>query len=530
MRHRLTAAVVVTAAALGGLVAPGVAHAWVPEECQGGISASRTGEVKVTGAWRVPDIVVHIRDRETGQRLASVDTFPRTDWYGATSEEPDYMFDMYSEPLKLAKLGVYAIDVQVDGGEVVQCGDFDFDYRLRSEFTGGKGTATDPVSLESLKTTFSADVTVFDPRTGATAPLKNTKVAVTGRSSSTQATTDANGHLSVPYTYTGVEPSAHVYLAVAATAEMDAEQIHVAPTVVKQKAAIVLDANSRHLTVPYGQPIKITGRAVRATSDGTIKPVPLGTPLQPGSATVGADGRFERTLQGYGSVVDTTWMYENQYPWLQYVKAATQVDIQYPTSFSGFTARLDSLNRVTVNGTLNHTPVQTDLGAKVDIQYSTDGRTGWTTRRTFDWKFDRAFQAIAPGAADGYWRLSYAATPDGVAAVSTPIRLTRTETAFSAFNVNPEPAKRGKPLTITGTLTHKSPTWKTYGGQTVYLYFRPAGSSASTYMGQATTAADGTFRRVLAADRTGTWSAQYRDSDTKHLNATSRLDEVIVNP
>lgn len=528
MRHRLTAAVVVAAAALGGLAVPGVAHAGSPGECQNGISATRTGQVKVSGGWTVPDIVVHIRDKQTGQRLASVDTFPRTDWSGGTDEEPDYLFDMYSEPLKLDKLAIYAIDVQVDGGAVVQCGDFD--YRLRSEFTGGKGTATDPVSLDSLKTTFSADMTTFDPRTGAIAPLKNTKVAVTGRSSSTQATTDGNGHLSVPYTYTGVEADVHVYFDVAGTAEMDAERIHITPTVVKQKAAIVLDAASRHLTVPYGQPIKITGRAIRTTSDGTLKPAPVGTPLQPGGAAVGADGRFERTLQGYGSVVYTTWKYENYYPWLQYVKAATQVDIQYPTSFSGFTAGLDSLNRVTVNGTLKRTPDGTDIPAKVDIQYSADGLTGWTTRRTFDWKFDKAFQAIAPGAADGYWRLNYAATPNGVAAVSTPIRLTRTETAFSAFNVNPEPAQGGKPLTITGTLTHKSPTWKAYGGQTVYLYFRPAGSSTSTYMGQATTAADGTFRRVLTADRTGTWSAQYRDSDTKHLNATSRLDEVTVNP
>ncbi|MCY0937733.1 hypothetical protein [Streptomyces sp. H34-S4] len=199
---------------------------------------------------------------------------------------------------------------------------------------------------------------------------------------------------------------------------------------VQQKAAIVLDADSRHLTVPYGQSIKITGKAVRRASDGTLKPVPVGTPLQPGTATVGADGRFARTLQGYNNQVSTTWMYERSYPWLQYVHATTQVDIQYPTSFSGFTARIDAANRVTVTGTLNH----------------------------------------------------------------------------------------------------KAPTWKGYGGQPVFFYFLPAGSSTPTYMGQATTAADGTFRRAFTSDRTGTWSAQYRDSDTKHLNSASRLDEVAVTP
>ncbi|MFI5766553.1 hypothetical protein ACIA8F_37185 [Streptomyces sp. NPDC051563] len=37
--------------------------------------------------------------------------------------------------------------------------------------------------------------------------------------------------------------------------------------------------------------------------------------------------------------------------------------------------------------------------------------------------------------------------------------------------------QEGKPITITGKLTHADPTSKSFAGRTVHYYFRPAGST-----------------------------------------------------
>ncbi|WP_158973112.1 hypothetical protein [Streptomyces griseus] len=515
---------VVAAAAVGGLAVPGTAHA--APGCWQGIETTRAGELMVKGSLGSPSpstLLIHLRDKQTGARVATVDKFPRVDYH-----EHAFEFDVYSDPIKLDKLGLYAIEVESADG-IAQCGDFD--YRLRSEFS--HVSTTGKVSLDNLTTTFSADVTTFDPRTWQTSPLRNADVRLEGDSASMVATTDDEGHLSVPFTFSGVETIPHIAATMAATAEMDAEYKFVQPSVARQQASIELDANSRNLKARYGQVVKITGRATRTAADGTVKPVPAGTPLLAdvnGVPVVGADGRFERNVRALADgPIYTTWARTSRYPWLEHVGGATQIDLQDISLFESFKASVDAAKRVTVTGALQRKPGYGGGSLKVEIQYSADGRTGWTTRKTFTTEFFSGIEETLPGPADGYWRLRFAGTAEVLGSVTKPLRVTRTDTAFSAFNVNPEPVRRGKPLTVTGTLKHKSPTWKTYGGQTVYVYFRPAGSQTLTYMGRGTTAADGTFKRVFTAEGTGTWLARYRDSDGKHVNAQSRLDEVTVN-
>lgn len=514
---------VVAAAALGGLAVPGAAHA--APLCWEGIETTRAGELMVKGGYDSPDpatLLIHLRDKETGARVATVDKF-RVEYL-----EDDYGFYAYSDPIKLDKLGLYAIEVETPD-RIAQCGDFD--YRLRSDFSGVTST---PVSLDNLTSTFSTDITTFDPRTGQTSPLRNTKVRVEGPHGIVESATDDAGHFSAPVTYRGTETETETkaFVVLPATAEMDAEQRSVTPSVVRQPASIELDANSLEFDVRYSEVLKITGRATRTAADGTVKPVPAGTRMRTGlnQPVTGADGRFERTVRAIkDGWINTTWVTAANYPWLEYASGLTRLDVDDATSFGDFKASIDAAKRVTVTGKLGRVPSTGHDSAKVEIQYSADGRTGWTTRKTIAAQFHSEFQGTLSGPADGYWRLRFAGDTDNRAGVSKPLRVTRTDTAFSAFNVNPEPVRRGKPVTVTGTLKHKSPTWKTYGGQTVYVYFRPAGSQTLTYMGRATTAADGTFKRVLTAESTGTWLARYRDSDGKHVNAESRLDDVTVN-
>ncbi|MFI5766155.1 hypothetical protein ACIA8F_35130 [Streptomyces sp. NPDC051563] len=523
MRHRLTSAIVIAAAALGGLAVPGVAQA-DSSPCFQGMYATREGALVVMNVYVRPEVTVHVRDEKTGLRVATVDTFkdlprdPSGDMYAT---------DVVSDPLKLPELGIYRLEVDTESGTTV-CGKFD--YRLRSETT--KPTAG-KVSLDNLKTTVSADLTGFDPRTQKSSPLAHTKVVLTGEGFPREATTDAQGRLSVPHTFRGTESSTYVRIEVTATPQVDDVVTDIRVGTVRQKGEIVLDPASQRFRATYGELRTLTGRAVRIAADGTRKPVPEGTRLSAdltGVPLTKADGRFERQVRIQGPGAYTGWDIGRATPWLEAAGSSAQVELVSVTAFGNVHATLDSARRVTLTGDLILKPAVANKPVVVEAQYSADGKTNWTTRKTFTTTFGAgAVKQTLPGDADGYWRLRYTGESLIQGSVTPPIRLTRTATVFGGFNAAPEPVRKGQTFTIKGTLRHGTPA-KPYAGQTVLFYFQPAGSQEYVYQGNAKTAADGTFVRAFKADRTGTWIARYRDADGKHLNAESRRDELTVNP
>ncbi|WP_327253354.1 hypothetical protein [Streptomyces sp. NBC_01244] len=552
----MTSAIVVTTTVLGGLAVaeaaqaiPGAAQAavirgtaqaasvtgpvqGVPAQaasapCPPEMSARQDGSLVVSSesdGTGVPDgLVVHLRDGKTGLRVASVGTFRKV-------TDPDGIlpgFQLVSEPLKPAGLGIYTLEVGPEAGPVV-CGDFD--YRLRAVVT--KVDAADGVSLDDLETTVSADVTTFDPRTGASAPLKNTKVRLSGERTSQEATTDAQGHLSSPFTFRGTENHTEVRVDVLDTPDLSAGGGGETARSVRRKAEIVLDPGSRKIKARYGSTAKITGQAVRIAADGTRKPVPEGTPMLAdltGEPRTDADGRFERQLRMvHDRPVKTTWA-GGRSPWLQYAIADTEAEVVEGGYFTDVKATIDSARRVTFTGALAHKPLSRTVTG-VEVQYSADGKTDWTTRTAFTVESgsDR-FDRTLPGETDGYWRLRYAAAPRIEGSVTEPVRLTRTETEFTGFGAEPEPVRKGRPFTLTGTLRHESPA-RAYGDRMVLFYFQPAGSRDYVYQGYAKTAADGTFAHTFTAAGTGTWIARFSDVDGKHFNAKSRREQVTVNP
>ncbi|MCX5406473.1 hypothetical protein OHA37_21680 [Streptomyces sp. NBC_00335] len=519
----MTSAVVIAAAALGGLAVPGVAHA-ADDGCYQGMYTTREGAIVIKNVYTRPDVTVHVRDKKTGLRVAAVDKFKDLPW-----EESDDMFatDVISDPLKLPELGIYTLEVDTAAGTTV-CGDLD--YRLRSEMT--KPTAG-KVSLDNLKTTVSADLTGFDPRTQTSSPLANAKVSLAGEGVSQEATTDAQGHLAAPYTYRGTEAFTNVRLGVAQTPQMDAVETWLTVGTVRQKAEIVLDPESRKIRALYGSTAKITGQAVWIAADGTRKPVPESTRLSAdltGVPLTKADGRFERQVRITSTGTSTSWEGWRATPWLEAAEGRTQVELVSSTLIRTFRATMDSARQVTLTGDLHLRPVVENKSANVEVQYSADGKTNWTTRKTFTAKFDTgSMKQTVPGEADGYWRMRYAGESLIQGYVTPAVRLTRKVTAFKTFDAAPEPVRKGQTFAIKGTLQHGTPA-VAYGAQTVLFYFQPAGTRGFLYQGSAKTAADGTFVRKFTADRTGTWIARYRDADGKHFNAESRRDDLQVNP
>ncbi|MFD6889771.1 hypothetical protein [Streptomyces sp. NPDC059957] len=552
----MTSAVVVTTTVLGGLVVaeaaqaiPGAAQAAVvrgtaqapyasgpaqavPAQassapCPPEMSARQDGSLVVQSAsdgTGVPDgLVVHLRDRKTGLRVASVTAFRKV-----TDPEGILLgFQLVSEPLKPAALGIYTLEVG-SAAEPVVCGDFD--YRLRAVVT--RVDVAGGVSLDRLTTTVSADVTTFDPRTGASAPLRNTKVRISGERTSQEATTDAQGHLSAPFAFRGTENHTEVHVDVLETPDMSPGGRGETARAVRQKAEILLDPESRKIKTRYGSIVKITGRAVRSAGDGTQKPVPEGTPMLAdltGEPRTTADGRFERQLRMvHDRPVKTTWA-GGRSPWLKYAVADTEAEVVEAGYFTDVKATIDSAKRVTFTGALAHRPL-TRTVTDVEVQYSADGRTDWKTRGEFTVDFGSArFDETLPGEADGYWRLRYAAAPRMQGSVTEPVRLTRTDTDFESFRAAPGTVRKGQTFSLAGTLNHESPA-KPFGGQLVLFYFQPDGSRDYVYRGYAKTAADGTFAHEFTADATGTWIARYSDADGLHFNVRSRREHLDVNP
>ncbi|GAT68478.1 lysozyme [Planomonospora sphaerica] len=112
--------------------------------------------------------------------------------------------------------------------------------------------------------------------------------------------------------------------------------------------------------------------------------------------------------------------------------------------------------------------------------------------------------------------------------VKAPARKpTRAATRVSSLNAGPEPAGKGRKLTVSGTLRLATGTRRAVAGQRVLIRFRPRGSTVWRTAGTAVTASGGTFRRTFRAAGDGTWQAVY-NGDALRLAARSGSDYVDV--
>ncbi|MER5761006.1 hypothetical protein [Streptomyces sp. NPDC002082] len=442
---------------------------------------------------------------------------------------------------KLPLLGEYSVDVQYTGtmGETILHKDrATLNYRLRPYFENVK--AANGVSLAAPDTKVSGDVKLYDPRTNTSKPFTGAFTARTGKVT-TPLVADAQGHFASKVTVSGAEngggpdyDNTFVHLTATVDGVKDEEAVPVPVTAVY--ARIALDAAK--VTGPFGTLGDVSGTVTWESPDGTWKPVPAGATIYAAGKYVATDdaGRFTAAGQFYD---DKPWKAEGNTPWLQVNSATVAVDTTAGTSFAGLRATVDARKLVKAQVWFNRGEIPAGVTSlKVDVQTSTDGTTGWTTRQRIDVATEIGYNGSAfleptllnPGT--GFVRLRYVGTPAIHGSETPALKIPqRTETAIPAFNASPEPARKGKPITVTGKLDQGGPAWKPFGGQLVRCYFRPAGATAWKAMGEAKTAADGTFTKTFTADRTGSWKARYVAADATHfVSPYSRVDEVVVTP
>ncbi|WOX24084.1 hypothetical protein [Streptomyces solicathayae] len=535
MKRFTSAALVAATAVLGTLLAPGTAQAADPV---GGINISAGAEgIEIMSVGAMPAFVAHIRKKDSETRVQTVTEFTYSNDCSTSCMEDWYR----SGPLSLADLGLYTVDIEYKGteGETILRKDVaELDYRALARFQNT--TVPKAVNLDSLSTTVSSDLVALDPRDGKTTPLAGKQVTVAFGSQSRTVSTDAAGHLIAPVDYAGTESSNSVRISLKHVSTANGTgSVTVAPTVERQQVKIVLDEDSRSVTAPYGTYVTIRGGITRTAKDGTQRPV--ASPMRitiPNTYlpefTSDAAGRFSKAARVLKS---STWKASAGYqqPWLDYNTAADiTATVTAGTAFTNEGIGIDKYRKVWAEGILVQRATSAAPGpATVELQYSADGRTAWSTRKTVDTVIGKWFNlpTLENAPVDGYWRLRYAGKADLAGSTSTRIRLTKTVTTVAEFNANPEPVLKGQYLTLTGKLKQRaasSTTWQPYGAQTVRFYFKPAGSTAYGYMGSTTTAADGGFSRKFTAKTDGTWQAQFYDNGTTHFASRSREDVVDV--
>ncbi|MFJ8254377.1 HtaA domain-containing protein [Streptomyces sp. NPDC094466] len=166
--------------------------------------------------------------------------------------------------------------------------------------------------------------------------------------------------------------------------------------------------------------------------------------------------------------------------------------------------------------------------APVVIEFRTKGGKTWSRATTVDTSSKGVVSTSVTAVKDGTWRARYAGTADRAAAVSTYDNVdVKLRTAVSKFNASPEPVRKGRTITVKGTLRSLDGTWKNASGQSVIILFKADGSSKWSKLATVRTNSKGVFSKGFTAKKDGTFKAQFKATSSR-LGTTGAGDRVDV--
>ncbi|MFD4125355.1 HtaA domain-containing protein [Streptomyces globisporus] len=164
----------------------------------------------------------------------------------------------------------------------------------------------------------------------------------------------------------------------------------------------------------------------------------------------------------------------------------------------------------------------------VVVEFRAKGAKTWSRATSVTTDNKGVATASVTAVKDGTWRARYAGTADRAAAVSSSDNVdVKLRTAVSGFNASPEPVRKGRTITVKGTLRSLDGTWKNTSGQSVGILFKADGSSKWTKLATVKTNSKGVFSKGFTAKKDGTWKAQFTATSSR-LGTTSSGDRVDV--
>ncbi|MFJ4987879.1 hypothetical protein ACIP9H_29260 [Streptomyces sp. NPDC088732] len=252
------------------------------------------------------------------------------------------------------------------------------------------------------------------------------------------------------------------------------------------------------------------------------------------TATSNAAGRFALTYP-YLLSGDTTFTVQTSLdsylddPYLTASHAQFKVDVINRTSICFCTSWLDEYSDLHIQGSMNGSDAKVPPNRKLYLQQSADGKSGWKSLGWFTVKSNGTFNLDAYVAVPkGYWRLYSTGSSDYQPGYSNSVHFNRTATRITGFNAGPEPVRKGRTVTTTGTVQKLSGTkWVAFGKQRVYILFQAKGKKAWTQLGSVKADSHGRFTARFTAKQDGTWVGVYLASGS-YVDAESYHDYVDV--
>ncbi|MFI1047026.1 hypothetical protein ACH4U3_14630 [Streptomyces griseoruber] len=391
------------------------------------------------------------------------------------------------------------------------------------------------VDFEHRTVTATGKVSTFDPATGATtAGWTESEVYLTGTRGS--GTYEVGAEVQADGSYRVTAPvRSYVYVY---AVQQDDQTVNTDPVLVTRTISptrVVFDKAAG--TAVYGSSYTVGGTAqYLSPTTNTWTPLTAGDPdtevLLTGpngnhAYELGSGGRFSETL---GTVTgDTSWTaVVGGFGFLQQGSAQASLHALSRSVLTWTDHTFTGAGAIRVKGRLGASAGSLPSG-RVQLQQSTDGRTGWKTVATVTPDATGAFDAwhtLRP--ATGYLRLYYPGSANATSTTTGVLHLTRAVTRITGFNASPEPVRKGRTLTVTGILQRQNgSTWTGVSGQHVTIRFRAAGAATGTRMATVTTGKGGRFTVTFTAKQDGTWSAAYTATGS-YLDTTSVGDYVDV--
>ncbi|MEU5404384.1 HtaA domain-containing protein [Streptomyces sp. NPDC005963] len=162
------------------------------------------------------------------------------------------------------------------------------------------------------------------------------------------------------------------------------------------------------------------------------------------------------------------------------------------------------------------------------IESRAKGATAWTKATSVTSGTNGTFSASVTATKDSDWRARSVGTTDRAAAVSSSDYVdVRLKTAISSFNAGPEPVRKGRTITVTGTLRSLDGTWKNTAGQSVTIWFKTDGAKTWSKQSTVRTNSKGAFTKAFTANKDGSWKAVFT-ATTSRLGTSSGADRVDV--
>ncbi|MFC8505182.1 hypothetical protein ACFU3J_00010 [Streptomyces sp. NPDC057411] len=360
-------------------------------------------------------------------------------------------------------------------------------------------------SYENRKVVLSGTATTWDPSTGArTAAREGTKVKVSlsltniigGNSRTVDATavTGADGGFSLPFT-----PNAEIRGGSATVVEpagdTDPNAGYQVPKVGVETFPYRISANLNKHRVAKGTDVTVSGRVERLTQDGW-QPF-AGAPVvsrtsepdyydrtDPGTNVMGSGTAADNGTFSYGArATYAAQVYTFLRPSVYFQTIAFdqgEIAVPQPIWYSGVRTTLDEFGEVRATARVNGGSCEDEV---MYLQVSFDNGRTWKNLRYGKTQWDNSFSYCKVdiktwGYVSATYRLHHGETDRYAARDTTPVKLSRIETRFSAFAISPARPRTNAYMTVTGTVQKKiGSTWKPLAGAKVMLVFRPKGDS-----------------------------------------------------